>query len=109
MQQALLGGDQRAIAVDGDRAALEDEIARADALLPQPLQQPRRDLGVIGERLELLAPGVEAEVDARAPPGAVEDEERARVAHPRVVDRDLGDGHALAARLAGAPPVPRAG
>src|SRR3954447_16096607 len=109
MQQALLGGDQRPVAVDGDRSALEDEVARVDAHLPQPLEQPRRHVGVIGVGLELLAPGVEAEVDARAPPGAVEHEDRARVAHPRVVDRDLGDRHALAARLAGAPPVLRPG
>ena len=37
------------------------------------------DLGVLGEGLELLAPGVEAEVDARARrAGAVEHEDRAR-------------------------------
>src|SRR5262249_59392607 len=42
---------------------------------------------VIGD--ELLAPGVEAEVDHRQPAAAVHDEDGAVVAYPAVVDGDL--------------------
>src|SRR3954451_23784265 len=101
MQHALFRGHEGALAVDGDRAALEDQVAGVDALLPQALEHPRRDLGVVGVGMELLPPGVEAEVDPGAAAHAVEHEDRARVPHPGVVDRDLGDRDPGAAGLAG--------
>src|SRR5215210_3236154 len=97
MQQALLRGDERALAVHGDGSALEDEVARVDALLPQVLEHPGGDLHVVRVGMELLAPGVEAEVDPGPAAGAVEHEDRAGVAHPGVVDRDVDHIHALAA------------
>ena len=90
VQQALLGGQQRPLAVDGDRAALEHEgrfvAAVAEAVDEQPAD---RRVGVVGR--ELLAPRVEAEVHAGARAVTVEDEDRSAVAQPRVVDRELDD------------------
>src|SRR5829696_1288050 len=97
MQQALLCGDQRPLTVDGDRAALQDEVAGVDPLLPQVLEHPGAELevGVVGR--ELLAPGVEPEVHAGAA-GPAHHEDGARVARPRVVERDRHDVHVAAHR-----------
>ena len=90
VKQALLGGDQGALAVDRDRASLEHH-GRCD---PRDLEQ-REQLGadgcveVVGQ--EALAPRVEREVDAASSAGVIHDHDRTRVAQPRVVDRQLHD------------------
>ena len=103
VQQALLGGQQRPLAVDGHRAALEHEgrfvAAVAEAVDEQPAD---RLVGVV--RRELPTPRVEAEVHAGALAVTVEDEDRSAVAQPRVVDRELDDldvAGQRGARLAG--------
>jgi hypothetical protein len=55
VQQALLGGQQRALAVDGHRAALEHE-RRVVAAVAEAVdeQTAHRRVGVVGR--ELLAP-----------------------------------------------------
>ena len=65
VQQALLGRDQRALAVDGDRAALEHHVRGdpLDAELRRAARPATAASWPYGQ--ELLAPRVEAEVDAR--------------------------------------------
>ena len=91
VQQALLGRDQRALAVDGDRAALEDQVAPRRCAPPpgaraRARRTPRRVVGG-----ELLAPGVEAEVHARRGGRSPVTKIGPRVARPRVVERDRDD------------------
>ena len=96
MQEALLRRQQRALAVDEERAALEDERrpVPADAeVRGQQLREPR----VLVVRQVLLPPRVEAEVDERDLAAVVPHEDRAVVAEPRVVDRQLERFHARAA------------
>ena len=62
LQQALLGRQQRALAVGQDRAALQHQ-RRLAHLVAQPLGDQPADRGVPVPGRELLAPGVEAEVD----------------------------------------------
>ena len=100
VQQALLGRDERARAVDGDRAAFEHERrtvaneaeARAEACT-------QRRVGVEG--LVFAAPAVEAEVDGPALPRVVGQSDRAGVAHPRVVERFLDHLDTVDARECG--------
>ena len=88
VKQALLGGDQRALAVHRDRAALEHQVGR-EPLDPEPGQQRpvHRVVAVIGS--ELLTPAVEAEVHPGAAAVGRGDDDRPAVAHPGVVDRQL--------------------
>ena len=79
------------VAVDGDRAALEDQVRGVAAVLAQQLQHARREPRVVVVRAELLAPAVEAELHAGAPALAVGQEDRAGVARPGVVERQLDD------------------
>jgi len=87
VQQALLGRDQRALAVDQERAALKDERG-GERAHPEVRGDPVGQVGVVVVRVPAAAPGVEPEVDHRDLPGVVADEDRAAVAHPGVVDRD---------------------
>ena len=83
---------QRALAVDVDRAALEDE-RRAVAVGALRSRRPWRQRGrpVPGEVQPAVeaAPGVEAPIDPAPPAPAVDDERRADVADPGVVGRHL--------------------
>ena len=47
VEQALLGRDQRALAVDGDRAALEDQVRGVAAMLAEQLEHARGELRVV--------------------------------------------------------------
>ena len=89
VQQALLCCQQRARAVDRDRAALEHE-RRGHELVADVLDEQRPDPLVRPGGGELPPPRVEAEVHAD-PPAAVGDEDRPRVTQPGVVDRVLDD------------------
>jgi hypothetical protein len=97
MQQALLGRDQRAGAVDGDRPAFEHHRHGAD-LFAVRLGVAAGDCGVGVERRELATPSVERPVEGDAAV-AVDDVDRAGIAEPRVVDRQLDDLDSPTARL----------
>jgi hypothetical protein len=88
VHQALGGGDQRAVTVAGDRAALEHHVDRPHRFAPTFGEASgRRGIVVVGQ--ELLAPRVELPVGRDAIAGIVEHVDRAGVAEPRVVDRQL--------------------
>ena len=89
IEQHGLRGDQRALAVERQPAALGHERCLVDAH-PEQLRKPGRQLRIVGERRVLAAPGVEAEVHGGHAAAAVHDEDRPVVAHPGVVDRELG-------------------
>src|SRR5205823_3497862 len=67
VEQALLGGQQRALAVDRDRSPLEHE-RRPIAGVPEQLHEAPADLGALAPGREPPAPAVEPE---------------SRVGHPR--------------------------
>ena len=95
VEQAFLGGDQRAFAVDVDRAALEDEVVGAVAGAPFDLEDLACHLvialpGEVQAAFE-AAPGVEAPVDAAYIALVVDDEGRAGVADPGIVAADFHD------------------
>ena len=91
VQQALLGGDQRALAVDGDRAALEDQVAWRRCAPPPSARAARAATSASSSYGRNFSPqALKPKSTPARRPVAVEHEDRARVAHPRVVDRDLG-------------------
>jgi hypothetical protein len=100
VEQALLGGQRRPGSVDDDRPALEHHagVVGRDGEL---LAQLPRDLGVGVVGIEPLTPGVELEHARRARAVAAEQEDRAAVAQPRVVDRQLDDVDRLGERAPG--------
>ena len=98
LEQALLGRDQRPGAVDADRAALEHEVGGVAARHAELGEHARGELRVLVVGDVLLAPAVEAELDPGAAAVLVADEDRARVARPRVVERQLDDVDAGAAQ-----------
>ena len=63
VEQALLGGDGKAGAVDVDRAAFQDPVGAAD-VQPGALAEPAADRVVAGQ-IVFAAPAVEAEADRR--------------------------------------------
>jgi len=89
VEQALLGGDQRAFAVDVDRAALEHETFGAIAIAVLDLEDLARHLVValpVGVEPAVFAtPGIEGPVDAAQAAVVVDDEGRPGVTHPGVV------------------------
>ena len=87
VQQALLGGEQRALAVGVEGAALEHERRLVAAHAPG-LGDGRRHLRVLVVGREVLAPAVEAEVHHRDLTLVVAHEDGAVVADPGVVERD---------------------
>ena len=101
VQQALRRRDERALAVDGDRAALEDH--RDGAHLVTGVLGPRPgEGGVALPGQVLLAPGVEDPVDGDTPRTVVRhDVDRAGVPEPGVVDVELDDLDRAAAHLGG--------
>jgi hypothetical protein len=106
VQQALLGGDEGPLAVDEERATLQHERGLVATHAEVPGDQAR-DLRVAVVWEVLLAPRVEPEVDQGDAARSVPDEDRAVVAHPRVVDREREDIHAVAAAPAGRRPAAR--
>ena len=94
VQQALLGGEQRALAVDVNRTAFQHE-RRAIAVAAFDLQHLARDQVVLVPRkveaVAQSAPGVEQPVDAAHGALVVHDERRTDVPHPRIVARHLHD------------------
>ena len=93
VEQAFLGGDQRAFAVDVDRAALEDEVVGAVAGAPFDLEDLACHLvvalpGEVQAAFE-ATPGVEAPVDAAYIALVVDDEGWAGVADPGIVAADF--------------------
>ena len=103
VQEALLGGEQRAPAVGEDRATLEHDRNRHQ-LVPELLGNQRAHRGITIPRRELPTPGVEPEVERDAPPVLTVGVDRAAVAQPRVVERQLDHldaGCARAPRLVG--------
>ncbi len=84
VQQALLGGDGKAGAVDVDRAALQDPVGAARRAR-RCLGEPAADRVVAGQ-LIFAAPAVEAEASRRAGPLALE-QDRPGVAQPDVAER----------------------
>ena len=103
-----LGQQHGAFAVDVDAAALVHEH-RADQLRPDECADDPRDLGGLAPfRPRRVAPAVERPVDRAEHAGAlvVDDERRAEVAHPELVERrldelDLAAQHAARASLLG--------
>ena len=87
VQQALLGGEQRPLAVGVEGAALEHE-RRLVAPHAPGVGDDRRHLRVPVVGREVLAPAVEAEVHQRDLPLVVAHEDGPVVADPRVVERD---------------------
>lgn len=85
MQQALLGGEERPLAVDHDGAAFEHQ-RRSKRSMP-----PARERVVAVVGMETLTPAVEAEVDSSAAAACADHEDRPCVAHPRVVEGELHD------------------
>ena len=98
-EQAHLCRQQCALAVGQDRAALEHE---------RRLEQPHAEVRgngcwhrvIVRPRREPLAPRVETERHRRDLARVVTHEDRPRVAHPRVVDRDRQHLHRLPAGIA---------
>ncbi len=88
VEKALLGRDQRAFPIDRDRATLQDHVGldTVDAELGEDQLRARR-VFVVGQ--EALTPRVEPKVDPCAPAGVFHDADRSRIAHPRIVDREL--------------------
>ncbi len=99
VEQTLLGREQRALAVGEDRAALQHELGLAHRVAEQ-LGDLRADRGVLVPRRELLAPGVEAEVDGHPRAVVADRVDRTAIAQPRVVERQLDHVDRLAARRA---------
>ena len=102
-QQAFLGGEQRAVAVDVDAAAFEDDAPAADAPAPTTgsfsfgMRRLRR--GVVFGPVVVLGPGVEAPVGERDAAGflrvAFLDEDGAEVARPAAIgghDEEIDGG-----------------
>src|SRR5207253_8094020 len=97
-EQALLGGEEGAAAVDVDGAALEDDVARAAAKRRLPPGAAER----AGERIArggvppviaVLRPAVEAPVDEGDVAVVASHEERAGIARPGAVGRDANEVH----------------
>jgi len=92
IQQALLGGDQRSLAVHGDRPALQHH-RRSDPVNPQVIE----DESAAGFRFPLdpepVAPRVEGKVDARPPAVIIDHDERSRVPDPGGVVGDFDEVH----------------
>ena len=86
VQQALLGGEHRAFAVDVDRSTFEHE-RRPVADVAVVIEHPRGDRVVLVPRVVEPAPRVEQPVDPTSVALGVDDERRPDVAHPRVVAR----------------------
>ncbi len=97
VQQALLGRQQRAFAVDLDRAALEHDARLGVARHAERFGHLPADLPIEIERRVLAAPGVVVEVDRE--PRCIErrsrDEDRAVIARPGVVGREAVEPQAL--------------
>jgi hypothetical protein len=89
IEQALLGADGEAGAVDVDRAALEDPV-EAQRIEIGRLRQPKADR-VVALELIFAAPAVEPEASRRPLPPVLDDD-RAGVAQPDVAERLLDDG-----------------
>ena len=87
VQQALLGGEQRPLAVSVEGAALEHERRLVPPHAPG-FGDGRRHPRVLVVGREVLAPAVEAEVHQRDPSLVVAHEDRPVVADPRVVKGD---------------------
>ncbi len=100
MQQAALGGDQRALPVDRDAAPFEDHRG-AETLDVEVLGQEPADGRVAVVGMVLLAPGVEGEVGHGAGAVAAREKDRAAVAQPGIVDRHLDHVDVAAAVAAG--------
>ena len=92
VQQAFLGGEQRALPVHVDRAALEHE-RRAVAIGALDFADLVCDCIVEVARGVQATPGVEQPVDAATPTARIEHESGSDVAHPRIVARQLDDPH----------------
>ena len=87
-EQALLCRHEPPVGVDEDRATLEnDRCLEGDVAVA--LSQDATGSLVASPTIELLAPGVEPEVDAGPAPSCVESEDRSAVAHPGVIERQL--------------------
>ena len=84
-QQALLGGQQRALAVDVDGAALEHH-GRLVAPHAEALEQRRAERRVMLVGSAGAAPGGDAPVRPRDPARAVDEEAGGAVADPGIVD-----------------------
>ncbi len=80
MEQALLGGDECAGAIDGDRPTFEDDGNRPH-LVADRLGIAARQGGIVGVRLELATPRVERPVEGD-PMIALGDVDRPRVPEP---------------------------
>ena len=87
VQQALLGGEQRALAVGVEGAALEHERRLVELRAPG-LGDARRRLSVLVVGRELLVPAVEAELHGGHAAVAVAHEDGSVVADPGVVEGD---------------------
>ena len=93
VQQALFGGDQRAFAVDVDRAAFQHEAFGAVTVAVFDFEDLAGHLVVAVPRpvqaAVEAAPGVEGPVHAAHFTAGVGDEGRAGIAHPGVVGADF--------------------
>jgi hypothetical protein len=96
VEQALLAGQQGALAVDVNGAAFEHQGHRATRQV-QMLQYGAGDRRVLVVGLIPAAPAVEAPIDAFDAASAVDDEARAGIAGPGIV---VGHGQAGDARTA---------
>ena len=90
IEQHRLRRDQRALAVERRARRPRPRAAPRRRASPSSSGEPRRQLRVVRERRVLAAPGVEAELHGGDAAVAVDDEDRPVVAHPGVVDRELG-------------------
>jgi hypothetical protein len=96
VQETLLRGQQRSLPIHEERAAFQHEGCLV-ATHAEMRREYFRHTRVVVVREELLAPGVEPELDETHVPGLVGDEDRAVVPHPGVVDRGLQGLHTGAA------------
>ena len=107
VHQALSRGDDRAVAVAGDRPSLEHHVDGPCGMTRTVRRTPDAASRIGVERQELLTPRVERPVGRDPFAGVVEHVDRAGVTKPRVVDRQLDDLHARAAQRCGALAEPR--
>ena len=103
-QQAHLGREHRALAVDMDRPALEHEALGAVGIDALELADLLRDLIVEIPReiepVDKTAPRIERPVHGAQTAAIVDEKRRPAVADPRVVARHLDDAHGARQALA---------
>ncbi len=100
VEQALLRGQERALSVDLDRAALEHHPERVELTAGQLADAAGHQVVAVED--VLVAPAVEREADRRDVALVVLDEDRRDVAHP-----DVAEGHAVEDRSEPLEPLAR--